>query len=142
MQTGPIYRSKCDYPILVYFNNNKHEWNGQQVAICHYQEAWCKLGFDHKALCPLVGQELLHIHQHNLVPSTHHHSDAEEPKAGQEKGKGINSEDSDDNNEPSPINVLIRQSQVNTPITSHAASPLQQSFTPVNTRVFKVSFPT
>ena len=116
-------RNKRDYPILVYYDNDNLKWNGNQVAMCYYQHAWCKLGFDHKALCPLVGQELHHIHQYDLVPSTRYHSEAEDSDEG--KGKGRDPGDESDIEEPSLINLLIRQSQTNTPGASRSGSPLQ-----------------
>ena len=134
-------RNKHDYPVLVFFDNDDYEWNGNQKPVCFYNGSWSKLGYNHKQQLPLVGEELPELHQYNLVPSTCHHSDAGESNEGQGKGKGVDRDDSDSDDSPSPIDILIRRSHLNTPITSRPASPLQQSFTPVNTRVFQTSLP-
>ena len=140
IEANVLRKNKQPYPILVYHDNDDLEWNSNQIAVCYYQHAWCKLGYDHKGSQPLVGQELHYIHQYDLVPSTRHHSDAEESNEG--KGKGRDPGDESDIEEPSLINLLIRQSQTNTPGASRSSSPLQRSFTPVNPRVFKATFPT
>ena len=135
-------KNKQDYPVLVFFDNNELEWNSNQKPVCFYNRSWAKLGYNHKQQLPLVGEELPELHQYDLVPSTRHHSDAEESDAGQGKGKGVDRNDSEDDNSPSPINILIRRSQLNTLVTSCPASPLQCSFTPVNPRVFQVTLST
>ena len=83
-------RNERDYLILVYYNNDEHEWNGNQIAVCYYHRVWGKLRYDHKGLHPLAGQEYPEIHQYDLVPSTHHHSDTKESDDGKGKGKGVN----------------------------------------------------
>ena len=127
--------------MLVYFDNDECEWNGNQKAVCYYNGIWGKLGYDHKKQAPLAGEEVPELYQYDLVPSTRHHSDAEESDHGQGKGKGVKRDDSEDNDGPSPIDILIRRSHLTTPIASRPASPLQRSFTPVNTRVFQTSLP-
>ena len=135
-------KNKRDYPVLVFFDNDELEWNSNQKPVCYYNRSWAKLGFDHKLQLPLAGEELPELHQYNLVLSTHHHSDAEESDGGQGKGKGVDRNDSEDDNGPSPIDILIRRSRLNTLVASCPASPLQCSFTPVNTRVFQMPFTT
>ena len=135
-------KNKRDYPVLVFFDNDELEWNGNQKPVCYYNRSWAKLGFDHKLQLPLAGEELPELHQYNLVPSTRHHSDAEESDGGQGKGKGVNRNDSEDDDGPSPIDILIRRSRLNTPVASRPASLLQCSFMPVNTRVFQMPFTT
>ena len=135
-------RNKRDYPVLVFFDNDDFKWNSNQKPVCFHNGSWSKLGYDHKQQLPLAGEELPELHQYDLVPSVRHHSDAKESDDRQGKGKGVDRDDSEDDDGPSPIDILIRRSHLNTPITSHPASPLQRSFTPVNTRVFQTSSPT
>ena len=111
--------------MLVYFDNDECEWNGNQKAVCYYNGIWGKLGYDHKKQAPLAGEEVPELYQYDLVPSTCHHSDPEESDAGQGKGKGVERDDSEDDNGPNPIDILIRRSHLNAPITSRPASPLQ-----------------
>ena len=134
-------KNKCDYPVLVFFNNDKLEWNSNQKPVCFYNRSWAKLGYNYKQQLPLAGEELPELHQYNLVLSTCHRSDGKESDARQGKGKGVDKDDSKDDDSPSPIDILIRQLHLNTPITSCPASLLQCSFMPVNTRVFQMSFP-
>ena len=102
-------KNKRDYPILVYFDNDEIKWNSNQKAICYYNGIWGKLGYDHKKGVLLAGEEYPEVAQYELVPSTCHHSDAEESDQGGGKGKGVDRNDSEDNNGPSPINILIRR---------------------------------
>ena len=135
-------KNKCDYLILVYFDNDELEWNGNQKAVCYYNGIWSKLGYDHKKQALLAGEEIAELYQYDLVPSTRHHSDAEESDNGQGKGKGVERNNLEDDDGPSPIDIFIRRSCLNTPVALQPASPLQRSFMPVNTRVFQMSFPT
>ena len=85
---------------------------------------------------PLAGEEVPEVYQYDLVPSTCHHSDTKESNAGQGKGIGVDRANSEDDDGPSPIDIFIRRSHLNTPIALRPASLLQCSFMPVNTRVF------
>ena len=75
-------KNKHNYPILVYFDSDELEWNGNQKAVCYYNGAWGKLGYDHKKQLLLAGEELPELYQYDLVPSTHHHSDVKESDNG------------------------------------------------------------
>ena len=57
---------------------------------------------------PLAGEEYPEVYQYDLVPSTCYHSDEEELDNRQGKGKGVDRDDSKDDNSPSPIDILIR----------------------------------
>ena len=94
-------KNKRDYPVLVFFDNDELEWNGNQKPVCYYNRSWAKLGFDHKLQLPLAGEELPKLHQYNLVPSTCHHSDAEESDNRKGKGKRVDRNDSEDEDSPS-----------------------------------------
>ena len=142
IEPNTLGMNKRDYPILVFHNNDQLKWNRNQVVVCYYQGTWGKLRYNHKALHPLAEQEYPHIHQYNLVPSTCHHSDAEESDNRQGKEKGNTRDNSEDDDSPSPIDIFIRRSCLGTPILSHLASPLQRSFMPDNTRVFLVTLST
>ena len=41
-------KNKHDYPVLVFFDNNEFEWNGNQKPVCYCNGNWAKLGYDHK----------------------------------------------------------------------------------------------
>ena len=101
-------KNKRDYPILVFFNNDKLELNSNQKVVCHYNRIWGKLGYNHKKQLPLAGEEHPEVYQYDLVPSTHHHSDNEDSNHREGKGKGVNRNNSEDDDRLSPINIFIR----------------------------------
>jgi hypothetical protein len=45
MEANIPRRNKREYPVLVYFDNNKLEWNRKQVSVCFYQGCWARLGY-------------------------------------------------------------------------------------------------
>ena len=113
-------KNKRPYPILVYYNNDELACDGQQKAVCHYNDQWCALGYDKQLEKPLVGKPIPEIHQYDegvshyysdIPPVAHHYSD-NKPERGEEPGEP------ESKPEPDPISFLIRHSQAVTPISS------------------------
>ena len=107
-----VDRNKRSYPILVYFDNDEHTYNGNQKAVCHYNGQWCALGYDKQFNSPLAGKPIPEVHQYdeevphyysNIPPRTQHYSD-NEPERGEEPGEP------ESEPEPDPTSFLIRHS--------------------------------
>ena len=105
-------KNKRNYPILVYFDNDEHTYNGNQKVVCHYNDQWCALGYDKQLNKPLAGKSIPEIHQYDEgVPHyysdiplrTQHYSD-NEPERGEEPGEP------ESKPEPDPTSFLIRHS--------------------------------
>ena len=113
-------KNKQNYPILVYFDNDEHTYNGNQKAVCHYNDQWCALGYDKQLNKPLAGKPIPEIHQYDegvphyysdIPPRTQHYSDNKSER-GEEPGEP------DSKPEPDPTSFLIRHSRAVTPISS------------------------
>ena len=105
-------KNKRPYPILVYYNNDELARDGQQKAVCHYNNQWCTLGYDKQLEKPLAGKPLPEIHQYDegvphyysdIPPVAHHYSD-NEPERREEPGEP------ESKLEPDPTSFLIRHS--------------------------------
>ena len=102
-------KNKRSYPILVYFDNDEHIFNGNQKAVCHYNNQWCALGYNKQFNQPLAGKPIPEIHQYDegvlhyysdIPPTTQHYSD-NEPEGGEEPGEP------ESEPEPDPTSFLI-----------------------------------
>jgi hypothetical protein len=74
-------QNKWDYTILVYFDNNKLMWNGNQICMCFYDNCWAWLRYSSADNLPLIGREFPEVHLYDIGPSTRHHS--EDKQAGE-----------------------------------------------------------
>ena len=128
-----VDKNKRSYPILVYFDNDEHTYNGNQKAVCHYNDQWCALGYDKQLNKPLVGKPIPEIHQYDegvahyysdILPRTQHYSN-NEPERGEEPGEP------ECEPEPDPTSFLIRHSRAVTPISSRLSSPFRRVPTPI-----------
>ena len=87
-------KNKRSYPILVYFDNDEQTYNGNQKAVCYYNDQWCAPGYDKQFNQPLAGKPIPEVHQYDegvphyysdIPPRTQHYSD-NEPERGEEPG--------------------------------------------------------
>ena len=67
-------KNKRPYPILVYYNNDKLAHDGQQKAVCYYNNQWCTLGYDKQLGKSLAGKPLPEIQQYD-EETRHYYSD-------------------------------------------------------------------
>ena len=112
-------QNKHNYPILVYFDNDEQLWNGKQITVCYYQGKWARLGHSTEDDAPLVGRALPEISEHDIFRETGPIPGDDKP----EEDNGPDTSDSDEEQEPDPVDNYIRKSRANTP----TLSPSQQS---------------
>ena len=102
-------KNKQPYPILVYYNNDELARNGQQKAVCYYNNQWCTLGYDKQLGKSLAGKPLPEIQQYDkemrhyysdIPPVAHYYSD-NKPEGREEPGEP------ESEPEPDPTSFLI-----------------------------------